>query len=82
MSQVSGKVNQASEHADDHLANLISLSRSSAQSLKTDAICQACQDRDIDKLMHFTETSGGLLNDSLRQTACKHCMAVNCLVKC
>jgi hypothetical protein len=74
MIQVSGKVNQPSERADDHLVNLISLSRSSAQTLKKDAIRQACQDQDIDQLIRLTETPGGLLDDSLRQTACKHCM--------
>jgi TBC1 domain family member 20 len=74
MSQVSGKVNQVSEHAGDHLANSISFSRSSAKSLKKDAIRQAGHDRDIDKLIRLTETSGGLLDDSLRQIACKHCM--------
>jgi hypothetical protein len=72
MSQVSGKVNQASERTDDHLASLISLGRSSAQTLKKDAIRQACQSRDIDELIRLTEAPGGLLDDSLRQTACKH----------
>jgi hypothetical protein len=74
MSQVSDKVNPASEHAGDHLANLISRSGPSGQSLKEDAIRQACQDRDIDKLIRLTATPGGLVDDSLRQIACKHCM--------
>jgi hypothetical protein len=74
MSQVSGKDKETSEHSDGHPVNLISLSRTSAQSLKKDAIRQAYQDRDIDKLVRLTETAGGLLEDSLRRTACKHCM--------
>jgi hypothetical protein len=74
MSQVSDKINGASEHEEDHLAHSMSFRRSSAQNLKGDAIRQACLDRDIDRLIRLTETSGGLLDDSLRQTACKHCV--------
>ena len=73
MSQVSGQVD-TSEPNENHLANLISLSQISAQTLKKDAIRQACQDRDTDRLIRSTETLGGLLDDSLRQTACKHCI--------
>lgn len=74
MSQVPDKINGASEHKEGHLANSMSFRRSSAQNLKGDAIRQACLDRDIDRLIRLTETSGGLLDDSLRQAACKHCM--------
>ena len=74
MSKLSGKADQVPGHSENHLANLISLARSTVQAVKGDAIRQACQDRDIDKLIHLTETPGGLLDDSLRQTACKHCM--------
>jgi hypothetical protein len=73
MSQVSDKIDGAPGHEEDHLAHSMSFRQSSAQNLKGDAIHQACLDRDIDKLIRLTETSGGLLDDSLRQTACKHC---------
>ena len=81
MSTVSAELDQASQHNENHLANLTSLSQGSAQTLKTDLVRQACQDRDIDRLIHLTETPGGLLNDSLRQTACKHCVTLECLVE-
>jgi hypothetical protein len=64
-------------HDGGHLAHSMSFKRSSTQNLKEDAIRQACLDRDIDKLIHLTETSGGLLDDSLRQTACKHCISLD-----
>ena len=76
MSQVFDKTNGASEHEEGHLAHSMSFRRSSAQNLKGNAIHQACLDRDIDKLIRLTETSGGLLDDSLRQTACKHCVSL------
>lgn len=74
MSEVSDKVNHASERTDDHIANSVSHSWSRTEALKRDAIYQACEDGDINKLMRLTESSGGLLDDTLRQTACKPCM--------
>ena len=71
MSQAAGKDRETSGAAVD----LVSLSQiSSAWSLKKDAILQACHDRDIVKLVRLTETAGGLLEDSLRQAACKCCV--------
>jgi hypothetical protein len=72
MSQASGKDKETS---DGPAVDLVSLSQSSsARSLKKDAILQACHDRDIAKLVRLTETAGGLLEDSLRQPACKCCV--------
>lgn len=72
MSQVSGNRNGDTERDKSQPTELMSLASSSGQNLKKEAIRQACENKDIDRLVRLTESSGGLLDDALRRTACKH----------
>ncbi len=73
MSQASGKIHGNLEQHESQPTELMSLASSRAQGLKKEAIRQACEEKNIDQLVRLTESSGGLLDDSLRRTACKHC---------
>ena len=72
MSQELGTLNGDSARDKSQPTELMSLASSSAQNLKRQAIRQACEDNDVARLVCLTESSGGLLDDSLRRTACKH----------
>lgn len=40
------------------------------------AIREACVNKDIDELVRWANSPGGLLDDSLRQTACTCCNSI------
>ena len=61
----------STDRGGSSLKELSSLSASSATELKRSAISQACQAKDIDKLIRLADSKGGLVDDSLRRAACK-----------
>lgn len=58
---------------DGHMENSVymdALEKSSAVDLKRQGIQRACQEHDVKALVEYTTTTGGLLDDDLRQVAC------------
>lgn len=45
---------------------------SPAAAEKAPRIADACASQDVDALIHLATTGGGLVDDSLRRTACTH----------
>ena len=43
---------------------------------KADQILEACKEGDVDAVVEFAVTEGGLVNDEVRRKACELCSSV------
>jgi non-canonical (house-cleaning) NTP pyrophosphatase len=55
---------------DQPAESLETQQKAKARAEKAEAIRQACDTRDIERLISYATTEGGLLDDELRQRAC------------
>jgi len=74
MSEPRESIVEATSLGRAHAENSVTFDLSGPIYHKEDAIRKSCDENNIEGLVRLSESPGGLLNDTLRRTACEHGM--------